>query len=520
MPYTFGIFPLKTFPLKTFQDSEWEYFHSQITSFEFQYKEDQPWYEGMHTLEDLFLNQKSDVDKYLTSKSKIAQHGWGCYIPNRLQDAILFRRRVTSETKSANANHQYVENCLPTTNQTHLRRNTNPPRNSPARKTSLTSSTCQAGTIEQAMRSPSPIKFTQPCDRIITDLFSIKRKIGQGQYGAVYMAEFEGKPVALKKFNVNEDAANELLNEIEVAAQLSHPNLMRYNVGFETPEGIYGVMEAVPDGITAFEVGKYGHLADPMKRLKATVKFAHDAFNGLAYMHELGLVHRDIKGDNVMIDQFNNRAVIIDYGWGCIDACTVSFDDIEFQYRLPFAENKQIQIMDVYAASDVYAMGLVVRDLLHTCFKGPTTTLQGIRHWQANEVMGLLSKDIYELLWEEVYTSIVEGLHMTGAVPPLLSDVANLIMEAMGLNRSILQMRKNSSIAGFPSAQQMRDKFQALASKYHILTDPNVDPDTPHEGQPLSRANKRKKIETAGDGSHVYPIPLQAAVRVVRPVKE
>lgn len=140
------------------------------------------------------------------------------------------------------------------------------------------------------------------------------RMLGQGAFGSVYRGVFMGHDVAIKRGNVHRrdaQAQHYLAKELEtLSACGEHPNLLRYYGACLHAGYAYIVTEFCPGGDLS------SLLNDVAVELpwRLRVKLARDAADGLLALHSRGLIHRDIKGDNILLDD-GWRAVIADYGF-------------------------------------------------------------------------------------------------------------------------------------------------------------------------------------------------------------
>ena len=154
--------------------------------------------------------------------------------------------------------------------------------------------------------------------RWFDDYYVTDKVKGLGAYGHVVKAfsRVSGKEVAVKiidKSVLSLEGEDQLRREISILQFVSHPNVLQLYDVFETFERIYIVTELI-DGGTLFE-----HLEG--RKFRVTEEFARkavsDIAHGLAYLHSNGIVHRDIKLENVMLRSRASKlpqCVIIDFG--------------------------------------------------------------------------------------------------------------------------------------------------------------------------------------------------------------
>ena len=129
--------------------------------------------------------------------------------------------------------------------------------------------------------------------------------IGSGAFGTVHIAMDEGgKMVAVKNipFDVHESPGaingklSSLKNEIELMRGLEHPNIVRYISAEREGGSLNIVMEYVSGGSIASLLKVFGPLAECV-----AVAYTYQVLNGLQYLHSRGVIHRDIKGANILL---------------------------------------------------------------------------------------------------------------------------------------------------------------------------------------------------------------------------
>src|SRR5258706_14178649 len=139
--------------------------------------------------------------------------------------------------------------------------------------------------------------------------YIVRERIGRGGMGVVVRADDVelGRAVALKRLDAGFDR-EVLLREARAAAQLSHPNVVTVHEVGEADGAPFLAMELV-EGTTLTRWLR----AEP-RTWRDIVDVLVQAGRGLAAAHERGLVHRDFKPDNVLVDAVSGRARVADFG--------------------------------------------------------------------------------------------------------------------------------------------------------------------------------------------------------------
>jgi serine/threonine-protein kinase len=145
--------------------------------------------------------------------------------------------------------------------------------------------------------------------------YSLDRELGRGGMGIVYLARDVAldRPVAIKLLPPDMAKDGELkqrfLREARIAAQLSHPNIVPIHLVEERDDLVYFVMAFVDGESLSERVRRAGPLRPgEASRLIQEVAWA------LAYAHVRGVVHRDIKPDNILLERAGGRAMVSDFG--------------------------------------------------------------------------------------------------------------------------------------------------------------------------------------------------------------
>jgi len=145
--------------------------------------------------------------------------------------------------------------------------------------------------------------------------YRIVRKIGNGAFGDVYLgrSEITNEMVAIKRTYQNPKFAN---REPAMCRLLQHQNVVKfYSISFDEQDGkqfLVLVMEYYPKSLQ--------NVIDQIPQNRKQFSFdqiqflAHELFQGLKYIHNHDVAHRDIKPDNILINLAENRIVIADLG--------------------------------------------------------------------------------------------------------------------------------------------------------------------------------------------------------------
>jgi len=231
--------------------------------------------------------------------------------------------------------------------------------------------------------------------------FKIVRKLGEGGMGEVYLAEDQklNRNVALKilhpEFFDNQDRMERFNREAKTAAQISHPNVMSiYDIGTATDERSQKeVSYIVMEFVSGQSLTDYLRNRNP--ELKDLLRLSERVASGLAGAHKLNIVHRDIKTDNIMIDE-SGEPKILDFGLAKPVASTFAGDTEDSTQTVSQALTREGKILgtvtymspeqargeQVDARSDVFSFGIMLYKMVagDFPFKGsdPVSTMAKI----------------------------------------------------------------------------------------------------------------------------------------------
>jgi len=211
--------------------------------------------------------------------------------------------------------------------------------------------------------------------------YRIVRRLGLGGMATVYLGiqRSLGRPVAIKVLATDHTQSEELVKRFEhearTIARLDHPHIVSiFDVGRTSNGQIYYTMPYLPNGdLSAL------NLREDQGRILAIMRALADA---LGYAHEQGIVHRDVKPENVLFDKLD-RALLADFGIALSDThqprvtregATIGSSG----YMSP--EQARSQPLD--GRSDIYSLGVLCYELLtgEMPFRGPDTLSVALAH--------------------------------------------------------------------------------------------------------------------------------------------
>jgi serine/threonine-protein kinase len=246
--------------------------------------------------------------------------------------------------------------------------------------------------------------------------FTVEGEIGRGGMGVVYNARDERlkRKVAIKvlppELAFREEIRIRFLREAETAARLSHPHIVPIHSVGEGPEGlVYFVMAYVDGESLGARIKRRGKL--PPEEARRILMETADA---LGAGHALGIVHRDVKPDNILLEGSRGRVVLTDFGIakaltsttgpGTLTATGVAIGTPHYMSPEQAAGDREID-----GRSDIYSLGVVGYQMLtdELPFSAPT-------------VPGLLLKQITE-----------QAPYLKDKAPACPDDLAGCVMRSL-----------------------------------------------------------------------------------------
>lgn len=200
--------------------------------------------------------------------------------------------------------------------------------------------------------------------KILGGRYEIREKIGSGGMADVYKAyciklnRFVALKVLKDRYNVDREFVSRFELESQAAASLSHNNIVSvYDVGYE--DGIHYIVMELLDGITLKDyISIHGML--PWKQ---ALDFSIQICDAMDHAHKKGIVHRDIKPQNIMVTA-DNVLKVMDFGIARTANKDVTTDGNTAIGSVHYISPEQARGGYVDASSDIYSMGVVMYEML------------------------------------------------------------------------------------------------------------------------------------------------------------
>ena len=205
--------------------------------------------------------------------------------------------------------------------------------------------------------------------RVLGPHYEIESELGRGGMGIVYCARDRRlkRTVAIKllppELAFRSDIRSRFLREAETAAQLSHPNIVPIYSVDEMENLVFFVMAFVDGKNLALQLHEKGRLG-----IGETRRVMREVADALAFAHARGVVHRDVKPDNVLLEKESGRAMVTDFGIAraVSDSGDSRLTATGMAIGTPayMSPEQAAGERDIDGRSDLYALGIVAYQML------------------------------------------------------------------------------------------------------------------------------------------------------------
>jgi serine/threonine protein kinase/uncharacterized protein YecT (DUF1311 family) len=220
--------------------------------------------------------------------------------------------------------------------------------------------------------------------------YELIRELGRGGMAAVYLARRRdnGRVFAIKAIRAryldDPDVLQRFAREARTVADLDHPNIVRTEAIEEIGDrAVAIIMEYIAGGTVRDRLREYGAFS-----AEATENVLRDVANALAYAHRRGIVHRDVKPENVFLDHTTGRALLSDFGIARRIDGDSPITQLGAALGTPhYMSPEQIDGRRVDGRSDIYSVGVLGWELL-----------TGRRPWAGENLYSIIYKQKHERL--------------------------------------------------------------------------------------------------------------------------
>jgi serine/threonine protein kinase len=191
---------------------------------------------------------------------------------------------------------------------------------------------------------------------LVLDRFLIERRIGSGGFGVVYEA-WDGRlerAVAVKAIEQRGEAGKRVMREAQAAARLNHPGIVTlYEMGEEDGNAL--LVSELVEGDTLARLAAEDALSD-----REVGEIGADLCEALDHAHSRGVIHRDIKPQNVQIVDGQPRAKLMDFGIALVADAAGLTQTGDVVGTLAYMSPEQAEGLEAGPEADIYSLALLL----------------------------------------------------------------------------------------------------------------------------------------------------------------
>lgn len=331
---------------------------------------------------------------------------------------------------------------------------------------------------------------------MLDNRYEIQQVIGKGGMAYVFKARCHllNRYVAIKM--LREDMAHDegfrdnFKKEAQAVAMLSHPNIVSIYDVSRTPDMDYIVMELIEGVTLKIYMKTKGALS-----CKESVHFTTQIAKALSHAHSKGIVHRDIKPQNIMI-AMDGAVKVADFGIAYLENANAG--DTTAVGSVHYISPEQAKGQNVDARSDIYSLGVVMYEMLTGClpFTGDSAEAVALQHVSAvpkglREINPEIPAELEAITLKAMNADINERYQ---SVDELLED----LNEYRLANTSSIPLVKNQ-----PAAEE---------SSGEVVT---VRPDIPRNVSPLRRSGELSRESYARRRRRANTVSMLSGIVIV-----
>lgn len=219
--------------------------------------------------------------------------------------------------------------------------------------------------VQSLDRTPRRAKKVSQSTRATPDIAELKDYqlgdcLGKGAFGSVFRAlnMNTGETVAVKQVKLADLPKSELrviTLEIDLLKNLDHPNIVKYRGFVKTSESLNIILEYCENGSLHSISKNFGKFPEHLVGI-----YMSQVLHGLLYLHEQGVIHRDIKGANILTTK-QGLVKLADFG---VATKTTTFHESSVVGTPYWMAPEVIELSGATTASDIWSLGCTVIELL------------------------------------------------------------------------------------------------------------------------------------------------------------
>lgn len=205
------------------------------------------------------------------------------------------------------------------------------------------------------------------------DGYALKVRLSEGVYKATKAGGKTNEFYVVKLFNLKTDgnSGRRSTREVRALSRLDHPNIVKL-ADWGRDGDILFIATPFIKGKSLREYMKpSGYSTDDLMQLLTPISFA------LMHAHTRKVVHRDVKPENIVLDEAKSTPYLVDFGISRVDAGTSSTETIQSRLTVPYTAPEVWDGQPATAAADVYALGIIAFEMLmgRRPFNGPDAAI-------------------------------------------------------------------------------------------------------------------------------------------------
>ena len=344
--------------------------------------------------------------------------------------------------------------------------------------------------------------------KILDNRYEILERIGTGGMAVVYKAKchYLNRLVAIKILKSDlaqdEDFRRRFNAESQAVAQLSHPNIVSVYDVSKGGDVEYIVMELI-DGITLKQyMEKRGQLS-----WRESLHFITQIMRALSHAHSRGIVHRDIKPQNIMVLR-DGSVKVADFGIACLENSAQTLTQ-EALGSVHYISPEQARGDRADARSDIYSSGVVLYEMLTSRlpFEGESAVSVAIQHLSS-----------IPLAPREINPDIPEALELI-CMKAMAQDINKRYPSADAMIADLEDFRKNPGVSMDFSLEDLRPSTDEPDEPTRLLKKPphTAAPPSHHRERDEEDDEPRGRGEKRGSGSRtaLMAVGFVAALAVI-----